>query len=195
MTHGVPHVQMVDREGSSLGKDADNALKDMYVILWRMVSCMENQENNNLNHRGSNHDLEGQGKSEMLKNFMNMHPPEFVGEGDPNKAENWIRNLKKILKTMGLNDEMKLLLATFRLENDAACWWEMIDSKWTTAQIVCTWELFKNEFNNNYIPLSVKLKREDEFLNFKQGNLTVQQYATSSHHWLGMLRTWYKEKI
>ncbi|KAK2982357.1 hypothetical protein RJ640_001504 [Escallonia rubra] len=76
------------------------------------------------------------------------------------------------------NDEMKLSLATFRLENDAACWWEMIDSKWTAAQTVRTWELFKTEFNKNYIPRSVKLKREAEFLNFEQGNLTVQQYAT-----------------
>ncbi|KAK2995852.1 hypothetical protein RJ640_015812 [Escallonia rubra] len=64
------------------------------------------------------------------------------------------------------------------LENDAACWWEMIDSKWTAAQMVCTWELFKTEFNKNYIPRSVKLKREAEFLNFEQGNLTVQQYVT-----------------
>ncbi|KAK2973608.1 hypothetical protein RJ640_027518 [Escallonia rubra] len=54
----------------------------------------------------------------------------------------------------------------------------MIDSKWTAAQTVRTWELFKTEFNKNYIPRSVKLKREAEFLNFEQGNLTVQQYAT-----------------
>ncbi|KAK2968515.1 hypothetical protein RJ640_016834 [Escallonia rubra] len=141
------HVRMADREASSSVKDADTALKGMYVILGRMVSCMENQQNNNLNHRGPNHDLESQRKFEMLKNFMNMHPQEFVGEGDPDKAENWIRNLEKIFTTMGLNDEMKLLLATFRLENDAACWWEMIDSKWTAAQTVRTWELFETEFN------------------------------------------------
>ncbi|KAK2971049.1 hypothetical protein RJ640_017201 [Escallonia rubra] len=54
----------------------------------------------------------------------------------------------------------------------------MIDSKWTAAQTVRTWELFKIEFNKNYIPQSVKLKREAEFLKFEQGNLTVQQYAT-----------------
>ncbi|KAK2969471.1 hypothetical protein RJ640_022185 [Escallonia rubra] len=82
-----------------------------------------------------------------------MHPPEFVGEGDPDRAENGIRNLEKIFKTVGLNDEMKLLHATFRLENDAACWWEMIDSKGTAAQTVRTWELFKTEFHKNYISL------------------------------------------
>ncbi|KAK2969470.1 hypothetical protein RJ640_022184, partial [Escallonia rubra] len=146
-------VRMAGREASCSGKDADNALKDMDVILGRMVSCMENQQNNNLNHRGSNHDLGGPGKSELLKNFMNMHPPEFVGEGDPDRAENGIRNLEKIFKTVGLNDEMKLLHATFRLENDAACWWEMIDSKGTAAQTVRTWELFKTEFHKNYISL------------------------------------------
>ncbi|KAK2978056.1 hypothetical protein RJ640_027097, partial [Escallonia rubra] len=64
------------------------------------------------------------------------------------------------------------------LENDAACWWEMIDIKWTAAQTVRTWELFKTEFNKNYIPRSVKLKREAEFLNFEQGNLAMQQYGT-----------------
>ncbi|KAK2967191.1 hypothetical protein RJ640_022447 [Escallonia rubra] len=79
---------------------------------------------------------------------------------------------------MGRNDEMKLLLATFRLENNAACWWKMIDSKWIAAQTVRTWELFKTEFNKNYIPQSVKLKKEAEFRSFEQGNLMAQQYAT-----------------
>ncbi|KAK3026824.1 hypothetical protein RJ639_041896 [Escallonia herrerae] len=65
-----------------------------------------------------------------------------------------------------------------RLENATACWWEMIDRKWTTAQMVCTWELFKTKFDKNYIPRSVKLKRMVEFLNVEQGNLTVQQYLT-----------------
>ncbi|KAK3022493.1 hypothetical protein RJ639_046708 [Escallonia herrerae] len=48
------------------------------------------------------------------------------------------------------------------------------------AQTVRTWELFKTEFNKNYFPQSVKLKREREagFRNFEQGNLTVQQYVT-----------------
>ncbi|KAK2988434.1 hypothetical protein RJ640_020152 [Escallonia rubra] len=169
---------MADREAGSSGKDADNALKDMYVTLGRMVPSMENQQNNNLNHRGFNHDLEGQGKSEMLKNFMNMHPPDFVGEGDPDKAESLIMNMERTFKTMGRNDEMKLLLATLRLENDAARRWKMIDSKWIAAQTVRTWELFKTEFNKNYIPRSVKPKREAEFRNFEQGNLTAQQYAT-----------------
>ncbi|KAK2980524.1 hypothetical protein RJ640_027083 [Escallonia rubra] len=167
-------VRMTDREASASGKGADNALKDMYVILGHMVSCVENKQHNNLNHRGSNHDLEGQCKSEMLKNFMNMHPPEFVGESDSDKAGNCIRNLEKIFEPMGLNDEMKLLLATFRLENDAACWWEMIESKWIAAQIVRTWELFKTEFNKNYIPRRIKQKREVKFMNFEQVNLTVQ---------------------
>ncbi|KAK2970435.1 hypothetical protein RJ640_020153, partial [Escallonia rubra] len=171
-------VRMADREAGSSGKDADNALKDMYVILGRMVPCMENQQNNNLNHRGFNHDLEGQGKSEMLKNFMNMHPPDFVGEGDPDKAENLIMNMERTFKTMGRNDEMKLLLATLRLENDAARRWKMIDSKWIAAQTVRTWELFKTEFGEHYIPRSVKPTREDEFRNFELGNLTAQQYAT-----------------
>ncbi|KAK2971048.1 hypothetical protein RJ640_017200 [Escallonia rubra] len=183
-------VRMAGREASSSGKDADNASKDMDVILGRMVSCMENPKNNNLNHRGSNHDLEGEGKSELLKNFMNMHPPEFAGEGDPDKAENWIWNLEKIFKTMGLNDEMKLFHATFRLENDVACWWEMIDSKSTAAQTVRTWELFKTEFNKNYIPRIVKLKRESQFLNFEQAIKWCNNMQPSSHHWLGRLRTW-----
>ncbi|KAK2975915.1 hypothetical protein RJ640_000680 [Escallonia rubra] len=52
------------------------------------------------------------------------------------------------------------------------------DIKWIAAQTVRTWELFKTEFNKNYIPQSVKPKREAEFQNFEQGNLTAQQYAT-----------------
>ncbi|KAK3038226.1 hypothetical protein RJ639_029666 [Escallonia herrerae] len=43
------------------------------------------------------------------------------------------------------------------------------------AQMVCTSELFKIEFNKNIITRSVKLKK---FLNLERVNLMVQQYAT-----------------
>ncbi|KAK2969593.1 hypothetical protein RJ640_023705 [Escallonia rubra] len=150
----------------------------MYVILGRMVSCMENQQNNNLNHRGFNHDLEGQGKSEMLKNFINVHPPYFVGEGDTDKAENFIMNMERTFKTMGLYDDKKLLLGTIRLDNDASRRWKMIDIKWIAAQAVHTWELFTTELNENYLPRSVKPNREAEFRNFELGKLTARQDAT-----------------
>ncbi|KAK2976411.1 hypothetical protein RJ640_030396 [Escallonia rubra] len=51
----------------------------------------------------------------------------------------------------------------------------MIDSKWAAAQTVCTWELFKTEFNKNYTPQRVKLKMEAEFSNLEQGDLPSVQ--------------------
>jgi len=40
-----------------------------------------------------------------------------------------------------------------------------------------TWVRFKNEFLRKYFPEDLRNKKEAEFLNSKQGNLSVAEYA------------------
>ena len=43
---------------------------------------------------------------------------------------------------------------------------------------VVTWETFKRVFLEKYFPKDVRNKKEMEFLELKQGNMTVAEYAT-----------------
>jgi len=45
---------------------------------------------------------------------------------------------------------------------------------------VVTWVRFKNEFLNKYFPKDLRNKKEAEFLNLKQGNISVAEYAAKS---------------
>ncbi|KAL5563228.1 hypothetical protein UlMin_032975 [Ulmus minor] len=42
-----------------------------------------------------------------------------------------------------------------------------------------TWEIFKNEFFNQYFPKSVRQEKEREFSKLEQGNKTVAEYEAS----------------
>ncbi|KAK2986653.1 hypothetical protein RJ640_010109 [Escallonia rubra] len=59
---------------------------------------------------------------------------------------------------------------------DAGFWWKTIDTKWTAGNVIRTWDLFNMEFNNKYIPASVRRDRELAFLLLEQKNKTVQEY-------------------
>ena len=45
-----------------------------------------------------------------------------------------------------------------------------------------TWVRFKNEFLQKYFPEDLRNKKEDEFLNLKQGNLFVAENAVKYEH-------------
>ncbi|XP_052181989.1 uncharacterized protein LOC127794780 [Diospyros lotus] len=45
--------------------------------------------------------------SDLLRNFMALHPPKFYGGINVSAAENWILSIKKHLRTMGCTNDQK----------------------------------------------------------------------------------------
>jgi len=50
------------------------------------------------------------------------------------------------------------------------------------ASTVVTWKLFREEFLGKYFPDNVR-KKEIEFLELKQGSMTVAEYAGKFKEW------------
>jgi hypothetical protein len=73
------------------------------------------------------------------------------------------------------NDREKVLFASGQLVGEASEWWNSyIDEHEQPHSIV--WKEFKDNFISHFIPIStMKLKRK-EFLNLKQGQMTVNEY-------------------
>ena len=65
-------------------------------------------------------------RSDMLRYFMALHPPEFYGSIDVSAAKNWMLSIEKHLQTMGCNNVQKVQLAIFLLCSDAKHWWEIV---------------------------------------------------------------------
>ncbi|XP_022857224.1 uncharacterized protein LOC111378280 [Olea europaea var. sylvestris] len=61
--------------------------------------------------------------------------------------------------------------------NDASHWWDsMSQTRTTEQQLAITWEQFKEEVMDKYFRQSLRDFKENEFLQLKQGNMSLTDY-------------------
>ncbi|XP_042012158.1 uncharacterized protein LOC121760580 [Salvia splendens] len=114
---------------------------------------------------------------EYIKAFRKENPPKFDGLGEPPKAEAWIRDLERILDFMGCTDRERLACVMYQLTGPADFSWETKRRTMNPARHEAfTWEEFKEEVYDKYIPMSYRRAKIVEFHTLKQGNMTVTEY-------------------
>ncbi|KAL5570735.1 hypothetical protein UlMin_020332 [Ulmus minor] len=112
----------------------------------------------------------------VYKRFCQIKPAEFVGSSDPLEAEEWLSSIETILEFMELNDREKVMYASYMLRKDARYWWESV--KLRRNVLTMTWGEFVGEFNQKYYNQAAMRAKQKEFLNLKQGNMTVIEAVT-----------------
>ncbi|XP_058181226.1 uncharacterized protein LOC131299662 [Rhododendron vialii] len=111
-----------------------------------------------------------------MNEFCKRRPPTFNGDTNPTVAEAWLKEVKVILDTLEITrDRDHVALATYQLKGEARYWWDLIKATHTIATM--TFDEFKTLFLDKYFPTPLRLVKEQEFLNLKQGMMTVTQYA------------------
>ncbi|XP_047979050.1 uncharacterized protein LOC125220967 [Salvia hispanica] len=109
--------------------------------------------------------------------FLRQNPPTFNGLGDPAEAETWVRAMERIFNFLQCTDRERMTCVTFQLAGSADFWWEARKKTMTPGQIASlTWEQFKAEMYDKYIPKSYRKKKEVEFYHLKQGRMSVTEY-------------------
>ncbi|MCI46137.1 hypothetical protein A2U01_0067377, partial [Trifolium medium] len=63
------------------------------------------------------------------------------------------------------------------LREEANHWWKNAKQRLGVGGAVITWEMFKREFLIKYFPADVRNKKVVEFMELKQGNMSVAEYA------------------
>ena len=117
-----------------------------------------------------------QGGPSNLQRFIANHPPTFTGGGDPVVADHWFRKVEMILEAMEItSDAMRIRLATFRLEGESQIWWDWV--RVSRDPKTMTWREFRELFMGKFFPASAKHAKAREFLELKQGNMTVLEYV------------------
>ncbi|GMN19175.1 hypothetical protein TIFTF001_048591 [Ficus carica] len=86
---------------------------------------------------------------ELYDSSRRMKAPEFEGSTNPIDADNWLIDLQVILNFLRLNDQEKILCASFVLKKDARLWWEAVQIRWDVTQM--TWEDFVEEFKEKIL--------------------------------------------
>ncbi|KAL5549569.1 hypothetical protein UlMin_004800 [Ulmus minor] len=74
---------------------------------------------------------------------------------------------------MHLNEREKVLCATYVLKRDARYWWETVKMRRNVQDM--TWDEFIVEFNQKYYNRMAMRAQQNEFINIKQGNMSVTE--------------------
>ncbi|XP_050896958.1 uncharacterized protein LOC127103768 [Lathyrus oleraceus] len=115
--------------------------------------------------------------SRSLATFQRENPPTFLGRYDPEGALAWLKEIERIFRVMDCTLVQKIRYGTHKLSGEADDWWVDTRLRLETAGEEITWEVFRREFLRKYYPEDVRGKKEIEFLELKQGNLSVTEYA------------------
>ena len=115
-----------------------------------------------------------QGGPSNLQRFRAHHPLTFIGGGDSMVADHWFIQIENVLEAMEItSDTTRIRLAAFQLEGEAQVWWRW--ARTSRDLEVMTWAEFQELFIGKYFPETAKAQ---EFLELKQGAMTVMDYAT-----------------
>ena len=91
-------------------------------------------------------------------------------------ADHWFMQIEKVLEAMEITfDTTRIRLAVFQLEGEAQVWW-----KWarTSRELeAMTWAEFQELFMGKYFPDIARHAKAQEFLELKQGTMTVMDYV------------------
>ena len=91
-------------------------------------------------------------------------------------ADHWFPQVERILEAMEItSDATRIKLATFRLEGESQIWWDWV--RVSRDPETMTWGEFKELFMGKFFPASAKHAKAREFLELKQGNMTMLEYV------------------
>ncbi|KAL5553334.1 hypothetical protein UlMin_040735 [Ulmus minor] len=116
---------------------------------------------------------------EIFSEFKRLTLPTFEGAIDPLKTEKWVTEMDKTFLVVRCTDAEKVDYAAYMLQEDAYDWWRMVKRQHENDTETFTWEMFKNEFFNQYFPKSVRREKEREFSKLEQGNKSVAEYEAT----------------
>ena len=117
-----------------------------------------------------------QGGPSNLQRFRAHHPSTFTREGDPMVADHWFYQIENVLEAMEItSDTTRIMLSAFQLEGEARLWWRW--ARTSRDLEVMTWAEFQKLFMGKYFPEIVRYAKVQEFLELKQGVMTVMDYV------------------
>lgn len=160
------------------GRRVDNlteailAIKEMTVAMEQQTAAMvqQIQQDAQRNQRAT--------EAQEFFEFRSNNPIQFKGGYDPEEAELWIQELEKIFEVMACPADRRVIYASFMLVGNAECWWQGTCQLLEAEGREITWEVFRTRFLERYFPASVRYAKEMEFLQLRQGGMTVGDYAS-----------------
>ena len=91
-------------------------------------------------------------------------------------ADHWFRQVERILEAMEITfDATRIRLSTYRLEGESQIWWDWV--RVSRDPKTMTWGEFRELFMGKFFSTLARHAKAREFLELKQGNMTVLEYV------------------
>ncbi|XP_048497426.1 uncharacterized protein LOC125496058 [Beta vulgaris subsp. vulgaris] len=113
--------------------------------------------------------------SNTFKRFSTHNPPTYDGKPDPTEFEEWLNSMVKLFDAIQCPEKWKVNFAIFYLKGQADLWWKT--AKGLQSQPGFGWERLKEVMRSQFYPQSLQLQMESEFIQLKQRNMSVLEYA------------------
>ncbi|KAJ0907054.1 putative transcription factor interactor and regulator CCHC(Zn) family [Helianthus annuus] len=136
--------------------------------------------NNNNGPPGGNNNNGPQGRNanppvaihDWLDRFQKLKPKSFSTAATPVEAENWIAHIEKNFEVLGVNDEFKVRLASYKLEDDAHRWWKTLKNARGGDNYAATlpWNEFRTLFYQQYFTDADRSEYLREYSSIMQGD-------------------------
>ena len=90
--------------------------------------------------------------------------------------DHWFEQVDKISEAMKITSNVsRIRLVAFQLEGESQVWWDWI--KASRSLEAMTWEEFLELFMGNYFQAFARHAKAREFLELKQGTMTMLEYV------------------
>ncbi|CAL2280662.1 unnamed protein product [Prunus armeniaca] len=100
-----------------------------------------------------------------------MQPEEFM---------DWLNNVERIFDYKDVAEDRRVKLVAIKLKKHASIWWEHLNKQrvWEGKRRIESWEKMRRELKKKFIPENYRQDCFLKFHNFKQSDVSVEEYTT-----------------
>jgi hypothetical protein len=114
---------------------------------------------------------------DRLGDFQRTKPHTFSHAVEPMDADDWLKNVEKMVQVVQCNNREKVLLASLQLTGPTANWWDAYVEAHEEPDTINLNES-KMAFRSHHVPQGVVNLKKKEFQDLKQGSMMVSEYIT-----------------
>ena len=115
--------------------------------------------------------------STWARDFLACGPPEFFGTKVSEDPQEFVCQMQQTLRVVGASDTESVELASYRLHDVAANWYESWLLSRGDGAPPAVWSEFSGAFLAHFLPPEIRRAREDRFLMLRQRGRTVREYS------------------